>query len=147
MAENKICEVKIGAGIGRKIAIVVAALAVITTGLYVSYESALLAVDNTVIALLVVVAVLNVAYFCLSVWIPKPKINIMGLVEIGSTGLAAEALVTYLNSDISNLADLLNGVTIFSGGAGDATTIFILIGLMAAIGILQIVVCFLPTES
>lgn len=129
---------------GRWLALIVAVLTVATCIFYYVYESGLSAVDSTVILLLAVVAVLNVVYFLVNM---NVKVDVLGILEVVSTLLSGLALTTYLSSDINNLADLLNGVIIFSGGVGDVTSIFTLIALMAVIGILQIVICFMRTEK
>lgn len=129
---------------GRWLALIVAVLAVVTCIFYYVYESGLSAVDSTVILLLVCVAVLNVVYFLVHM---SYRLDVLGIIEIVSTLLSGLALTNYLNSDISNLADLLNGVTIFSGGTGDVTSIFTLIVLMAVIGLLQVVICFMRTDK
>ena len=135
---------KAGKTIGRWLAVVVAVLAVVTAVFYYVYESSINAVDSMVIVLLVVVAVCNVAYFLVDMDLP---VDVMGLVEVASTVAAGYALTTYLSSDINNLADLLNGIVIFTGGVGDVNSIFALIALIAVIGVVQIVICFLPTNK
>lgn len=141
MADSK---VKFAGTLGKKIALVVAVLAIGTCVFYYSYEAPLKAVDTKVMICLALVAVCDVAYAAA----PKlpVKFDVMGVVQIAGAAFAALSVTTYLNSDIANLADLLNGVTIFSGGQGNATTIFTLAGLMVAIGVAQIVTCFMKSE-
>ncbi len=126
---------------GEYLSLLVAVAALACIGVYYPYESALSAVDMRVVGLLVAIALLNVAYFFISC---NLRIDIMGLTELASVGLTAYCLVVYLMSDITNLADLLNGVTIFSGGVGNVTTIFTIIGLMVAISVAQMIICFIP---
>ena len=130
--------------VGRWLALAVAILAVVTCVFYYVYESGINSVDTTVLLLLVVVAILNVAYFVIDIDV---KVDVMGLVEVVSTFVSGYALTTYLSSDINNLADLLNGIVIFTGGVGDVNSIFALIALIAIIGVVQIVICFLPTKK
>lgn len=137
-------EVKFAGTAGKKIALAVAVLAIGTCAYYYSYEAPLKAVDTTVMVYLAALAVCDAAYAAMPA-LPV-KFDVMGIVQVVGAAFAAFALTTYLNSDIANLADLLNGVAIFSGGQGDATTIFTLVGLMAALGIAQIVTCFMKSE-
>lgn len=129
--------------LGRKVALAAALLSVATAVLYVVYESSLMAVDTQVVVILAAVAVCDVAYALVSVSAP---VDVMGFVQIGGAALSAWALTEYLNNDILNLADLLNGVTIFSGGAGNVQTIFTIIALLVVLGVTQIVTCFMRSR-
>ena len=125
---------------GEYLSLVLAVCALACMGVYYSHESALVAVNTTVIAYLAGITVANVAYFALDV---RSRVDVAGLIELVGVALAVLCLMTYLLDGIANLADLLNGIQISSGGAGDVTTIFALIGLMAALGLGQIAVCFM----
>lgn len=129
--------------VGEYLSLLVTVAALVCIGVYYSYESTLNAVDVRVIALLAVIAVLNLAYFFVSC---NLRLDILGLTELASVGLTAYCLVIYLMSDITNLADLLNGVTIFSGGVGNVTMIFTIIGFIVAISVVQMVICFIPRK-
>lgn len=129
--------------VGRKLSLVAAILAAATAIVYFTYESGMKAVDSAVIGILIGIVVCDVAYAFVR---PKVPFDVMGIVQIGAAALSAWGLTSYLNDDIANLADLLNGVTIFSGGTGDVTTIFTIIGLLVALGVIQIVDCFLKSE-
>lgn len=126
---------------GEYLSLVAAVVAVVSACVYYSYEAGLNALDMGVVGLLAVIAVCNLAHCCVRV---RLRFDVMGLVELVSVALSAVCLTQYLRSDINNLADLLNGVTIFSGGSGDVNTIFLIIGCMVALALVQMVVCFLP---
>lgn len=130
--------------LGKKIALAAAVLSIVCLIIYVPYESGMKALDTTVVGTLVATIACDAAYAAVSV---KARFDVMGIVQIAGTAAAAFALTNYLNDDIANLADLLNGVTIFSGGSGDASTIFLIIGLLVVIGIVQIVTCFMKSEQ
>lgn len=130
--------------LGKKIALVAAALSIVCLIVYVPYESGMKALDTTVVGMLIAAIACDVVYAAVSL---KARFDVMGIVQIAGVAAAAFALTNYLNDDIANLADLLNGVTIFSGGSGDVNTIFLIIGLLAAVGIVQIVACFMKSEQ
>ena len=70
-------------------------------------------------------------------------IDVIGLLEIAAAALTAECFVTFLRDSLNNLADLLNGITLFSGGTGSVPMIFGLLGAFLVLCILQIVICFM----
>lgn len=130
--------------LGEYLSLVAGVATIACLALYYPYEASLNALDMAVVGYLVAILVCNLAYFVIEV---KTRFDLMGVVELVSVALSALCLTEYLHSDINNLADLLNGVTIFSGGSGSADTIFTIIGCMAALGVIQIIVCFLPKKS
>lgn len=130
--------------LGKKIALAAAALSIVCLITYVPYESGMKALDTTVVGMLVATIACDAAYAAISV---KARFDVMGIVQIAGAATSALALTNYLNDDIANLADLLNGVTIFSGGSGDVNTIFLIIGLLVVVGIMQIAACFMKPEQ
>lgn len=137
-------QVRFANTLGKKIALVAAVLSIACLIVYVPYESNMKALDIAVVGMLIAVVACDVAYASICL---KARFDVMGIVQIAGAAAAAFAFTNYLNDDIANLADLLNGVTIFSGGSGDVNTIFLIIGLLVVIGIIQIVTCFMKPEE
>lgn len=136
-------QIKFANTLGKKVSLAAVVLSIVCLIVYIPYESGLKALDGTVIGMLVAVIACDIIYATVSL---KTRFDVMGIVQIAGTAAAAFAVTNYLNDDIANLADLLNGITIFSGGTGNVSTIFLIVGLLVAIGIIQIVTCFMKSE-
>lgn len=136
-------QIKFANTLGKKVSLAAVVLSIVCLIVYIPYESGLKALDVTVIGMLVAVIVCDIIYATVSL---KTRFDVMGIVQIAGTAAAAFAVTNYLNDDIANLADLLNGITIFSGGTGNVSTIFLIVGLLVTIGIIQIVTCFMKSE-
>lgn len=128
---------------GKYISAVASVAALVFLIIYFVYASGLQAVNSLIIFYMAVVVAVNVAYFLIDKEFP---IDVTGVLEIGATALTALCAVTFLKDSMNSLADLLNGIALFSSGTGSVTMIFTILGGMIAIGIAEIVVCFLRSE-
>lgn len=128
---------------GKYLSAVITVITIIFLIVYLMYASGLKTVNNTIVFYMALIAIINAAYFLVDIKFP---IDLMGILEIGATALAAACAVTFLKDSMNSLADLLNGIALFSGGRGSVTMIFTILGAILVIGVAEIVVCFLKSE-
>lgn len=128
---------------GRCISAVVTVLTIVFLIMYIVYASGLKMVNTTIILYMILIAVINAAYFLVN---RKFPVDIMGILEIGATVLTALCAVAFLKDNMNSLADLLNGIALFSGGTGNVTAIFMILGAILVIGVGEIAVCFMKQE-
>ena len=130
--------------VGEYFSIAAAVIMTILAIYYAVYASGLHALDTMIIVCMAGAVVCNVLYFLIDAEFP---FDLMGIVEIAGTMLTAYGLVLFFKDNINNLADLMNGITLFSGGAGSVTSIFGIIAALVISGILQIIVCFMKKNK
>lgn len=130
--------------IGEWLALAAAAGSLIILIIYAVYTSGLASLNPLVVVSMVVTIGLNILYFAGTAALP---FDLIGLFEVAAAALTAYSLVTFLKASINNLADLLNGIQIFSGGTGNVTAIFTILIALLVIGILEIAACFLGKKE
>lgn len=116
----------------------------ITLIYYIIYANSIKALDTMIIVCITAAIACNVLYFIVDKEFP---LDIIGILEIVGTMLTAEALVIFFQGNINNLADLMNGITLFSGGTGSVKSIFGIVGALVVSGIMQIIVCFMKKNK
>lgn len=129
---------------GKYLSMIVAVITIVFLIVYLVYTSGLKTVNSTIILYMAVIAVINAAYFLVDIQFP---VDLMGILEIGATALTAMCAVTFLKDSMNSLADLLNGIALFSGGRGSVTMIFTILGAILVIGAAEIIVCFMKSEA
>ncbi len=129
---------------GKYLSMIVAVITFVFLIVYLVYTSGLKTVNSTIILYMTVIAVINAAYFLVDIQFP---VDLMGILEIGATALTAMCAVTFLKDSMNSLADLLNGIALFSGGRGSVTMIFTILGAILVIGAAEIIVCFMKSEA
>ena len=130
--------------LGEYISAVSAIVSLIILIIYTVYASGLNNINGIIILYLILVIACNVGYFILDLEMP---IDVAGIIEIAGTVLTALALVAFFRDSINKLADLLNDITLFSGGVGNVKMIFGIMAGMLILGIMQIVVCFMKKNK
>ena len=68
-------------------------------------------------------------------------------VLIGVFSILTVVLATFFLNSWSNLADLLNGIQIFSGGRGNLTSIIAIMVLLLVLELVEIIVCFMKKNK
>lgn len=126
--------------IGKILSVATALLLLVTLVVYLVYTTGMHTVNSTTVCCGVLAILCNLVYFGIDKQMP---IDVIGLLEIAAAALTAECFVTFLRDSLNNLADLLNGITLFSGGTGSVPMIFGLLGAFLVLCILQIVICFM----
>lgn len=116
----------------------------ITLVYYFVYASGIKSLNTIIVLCMAAAIVCNIVYFLVDRELP---FDIIGILEIIGTMLTAYVLVMFFQDNINNLADLMNGITLFSGGAGSVKSIFGIIGALVVSGIMQIVVCFMKKNK
>ncbi len=129
--------------IGEYISILAAVLAVISLIYYYSYTSSMGTTNTMVIILLLVSTICNIVYFAVDI---ESTIDI-GIVEIVASVCNTVVLATFFLNSWSNLADLLNGIQIFSGGRGNLTSIIAIMVLLLVLELVEIIVCFMKKNK
>lgn len=129
---------------GKYLSMIVAVITIVFLIVYLVYTSGLKTVNSTIILYMAVIAAVNAAYFLVDIQFP---VDLMGILEIGATALTAMCAVTFLKDSMNSLADLLNGIALFSGGRGSVTMIFTILGAILVIGAAEIIVCFMKSEA
>lgn len=129
---------------GKYLSAVITVITIIFLIVYLMYASGLKAVNNTIVLYMALIAIINAVYFLVDI---KFSIDFMGILEIGATAMTAACAVTFLKDSMNSLADLLNGIALFSGGRGNVTIIFTILGAILVIGVAEIVVCFMKSED
>ena len=120
-----------------------AVLSLIILIVYCVYTSGLGILNSLVILSMLFTIAVNAINFMVCADLP---FDILGLLEIGAAASTAYSLVTFLRASINNLADLLNGIQIFSGGTGSIPAIFTILIALLVIGIAEIAACFAGTK-
>ena len=133
-----------GKGIGEWFAAAAAVIGILVLIIYAVYTSGLSILNPIVVLAMLACIVINVLYFGCELNVP---IDVPGLLEIAAAALTAFSLVRFLKVSMNNLADLLNGIQIFSGGSGDVRVIFTILFALLGIGILEIIACFAGRKS
>lgn len=123
---------------------VVSVVMLITLIYYIIYVSGLNALNTMIVLCMAGAIVCNVVYFLIDRELPY---DLIGILEIIGTALTAYTLVLFFQDNINNLADLMNGITLFSGGVGSVRSIFGIIGAIVVSGVLQIIVCFMKKNK
>lgn len=131
-------------GIGEWLAVAAAAASLVILIVYAVYTSGLASLNPLVVVSMIVTIGINMIYFAGEVSL---SFDLIGLLEVAATALTAYSLVTFLKASINNLADLLNGIQIFSGGTGNITVIFTILIALLIIGIIEIAACFLGKKE
>lgn len=126
--------------VGEYISAVVAVAMVVFLIVYAVYSSGLSALNSKILLYMVAIIAINAAYFFVDLEMP---VDILGILEIVSTIVTALCAVSFLKDTFNSLADLLNGIALFSGGTGNVTVIFTVLGALLVMGVLEIVVCFM----
>lgn len=126
--------------IGKILSAATALLLLVTLVVYLVYTTGMHTANTTTICCGVLAILFNLVYFGIDKQMP---IDVIALLEIAAAALTAECFVTFLRDSLNNLADLLNGITLFSGGTGSVPMIFGLLGAFLVLCILQIVICFM----
>lgn len=129
--------------VGKYISAAITVATIVFLIVYLVYASGLKMVNTTIVLYMVLIVVINAAYFTIN---KKFSIDYMGILEIGATVLTAVCAVTFLKDNMNSLADLLNGIALFLGGTGSVTMIFTILGAILVIGVAEIVVCFMKSE-
>lgn len=129
---------------GEYISAAVGVIVLVTMIYYIVYASGLNALNSMIVLYLAGVIVCNAVYFLVDKELP---FDLVGILEIAGTMLTAYALVLFFQDNINNLADLMNGITLFSGGVGSVKSIFGIIGAITVSGILQVIVCFMKKNK
>lgn len=129
---------------GEYISAAVSVIVLVTMIYYIVYASGLNALNSMIVLYLAGVIVCNAVYFLVDKELP---FDLVGILEIAGTMLTAYALVLFFQDNINNLADLMNGITLFSGGVGSVKSIFGIIGAITVSGILQVIVCFMKKNK
>ena len=129
--------------IGEYISILAAVLAVISLIYYYSYTSSMGTTNTMVIILLLVSTICNIVYFAVDI---ESTFDI-GIVEIVASVCNTVVLATFFLNSWSNLADLLNGIQIFSGGRGNLTSIIAIMVLLLVLELVEIIVCFMKKNK
>lgn len=127
-------------GLGEWLTVVAAAATLVVLIVYAVYTSGLATLNPLVIVSMIAIIAINLLYYAGEFTI---SFDLIGLLEIAATALTAYSLVTFLRASINNLADLLNGIQIFSGGTGSITAIFTILIALGVIGVIEIVACFI----
>ncbi len=89
---------------------------------------------------MIAMIVINAAYFLVDIDV---SIDVMGILEICSVICTALCAVDFLKDSFNSLADLLNGIALFSGGTGNVAVIFTILIALLVLGIMQIIICFM----
>ena len=126
--------------IGKILSAATALLLLVTLVVYLVYTTGMNNANTKTICCGIMAIQFNLLYFGTAT---RLTIYVIGLLEIAAAALTAECFVTFLRDSLNNLADLLNGITLFSGGTGSVPMIFGLLGAFLVLCILQIVICFM----
>ncbi len=129
---------------GEYLSAVTAAATVVFMIVYIVYSSGLNALNSAIILYMIAMIIINAAYFLIDIDLP---IDVMGILEIGSVICTALCAVDFLKDSFNSLADLLNGIALFSGGTGSVAVIFTILIALLVLGIMQIVVCFMKKNK
>lgn len=125
---------------GEWLSLAVAAATLVVMLLYIIYTSGLGTLNGVVVLFLLLIIGCNMIYFGVNRDFP---VDIPGILEVAATVLTASSFVLFLTASINNLADLLNGIQIFSGATGSVEMIFTILITLLVIGVAEIITCFL----
>lgn len=103
------------------------------------YMRSIDSVNITVILLLVISMICNIVYFGLDKDFPID----IGIFELVASVSTAFALAFFALGSWKYLADLLNGIKLFSGGKGNIQSIFTIIIMITTLEVVEIVICFM----
>lgn len=129
--------------IGEYISAAAVVLAVITLIYYCSYTGSMGSINPTIVVFIILAAVCNLIYFFVDV----PLVADIGILEIVASVFMTLAIVYFFLNSWSNLADLLNGIQIFSGGKGSLASIITIMVLLFVVELAEIVSCFMTKNK
>lgn len=129
--------------IGEFISLAGAVVALIALIYYYSYTSGLGSVNGKIIALIIGSVICSVVY----VLIDADLSFDIGIFEVAASVLLTLATVQFFLNSWSNLADLLNGIQIFSGGRGSVKSIFTILGILLVADIIAMISCFMKKNK
>lgn len=129
--------------IGEYFSLVGAVVALIAGIYYYSYASGLGSVNGAIVVFVIGSVICSLIY----VLIDAKLVFDIGIFEIAASVFLTLAFVQFLLNSWSNLADLLNGIQIFSGGRGSVKSIFTILGILLVADIIAMVSCFMKKNK
>lgn len=131
-----------GKSVAEYISLIAGICTIITLFYYYSYENSMKTVNVKILVLIGLAAICNIVYFF---------VNYEGVFDIGILEIAASIFTTlafslFILDSWSSLADLLNGIQIFSGGRGSISAIRNIAVFLIVIDFVEIVICFIKKK-
>lgn len=128
---------------GEYLAAVAALMELVTLVYYCSYANSMGAVDGKVVIFIILAVISNLVYFFVDV----ESVLDIGIVEIAASVFTTFAIAYFFLNSWSNLADLLNGIQIFSGGKGSLSSIIAILVLLLIADVAEIIACFMKKNK
>lgn len=129
--------------IGEFVSMAAAALAVIALVYYLAYAGSMGKINLAIVTFIVLTVLCNLLYSCVDVQLPAD----IGVLEIAASVFTTLSIAYFFLDSWSNLADLLNGIQIFSGGKGSLTSIIAILVLLFIVELANIVSCFMKKNK
>lgn len=131
-----------GKSFAEYISLIAGVCTIITLFYYYGYENSMKTVNVKILVLIGLAAVCNIVYFI----VDYEGIFDIGILEIAASIFITLALSFFILDSWSSLADLLNGIQIFSGGRGSISAIRNIAIFLLVVDFIEIAVCFMKKK-
>lgn len=129
--------------IGEYLAILAAVVSAGGLIFYCSYTGSMGTTDTQIVAFIVGAVLCNLVYFL----VDTDSVIDIGILEIVASVLSTLTVARFFLDSWSNLADLLNGIQIFSGGRGSVSSIITILVIFLCVNLINIISCFMKKNK
>lgn len=129
--------------VGEYIAVLAAVVSAGGLIFYCSYAGSMGITNSKIVAYIVGVILCNLVY----VLVDTKLVIDIGILEIAASVLSTLAVAQFFLDSWSSLADLLNGIQIFSGGRGSVKSIVTILVIFLCVNIMNIISCFMKKNK